>query len=516
MKTVLFIYLTSYLGLTKDDATTGLHVFVMFAYFFPLIGGMLSDSYWGKYQTIFRLSIIYCLGNLVLALTAIPGVTGHPPELWGAVTGLFLLSVGTGGIKPCVSAFGGDQFHPSQSVQIQRFFSMFYFAINSGSLLSTYITPELRAISCFGVDSCFPLAFGLPAVLMIVALLIFVSGRKLYKVTPPGGNVIVVLVSVIYHGIRNRFSGAASSGGHWLDAATARYDPRTVNDVKSVLSVLFMFLPLPIFWSLFDQQSSTWVAQAQKMDPNVPIFGGVWTMKPDQMQIVNALLILVMIPLFDQILYPLLTRMRIRMRPLRKMVAGMVLTGAAFLIAAWLQISIDAGEFDEGGSCVKQCTSLLWQVPQYVVLTAGEILFSVTGLEFAYSQAPATMKSVCQAAWLLTVAVGNLCVAIVIKATQSQGDVAKFIIFAVMVFVAAFVFAIMSLRYRYVEDDMNGSRESVVHFDGTGHGRSDVNDDENDLAETYTLNTQQGSISSPSVRIRGHHPFPSEPSPDKQ
>lgn len=89
-----------------------------------------------------------------------------------SIIGLLLISVGTGGIKPCVSAFGGDQFViPQQEKQLVQFFSLFYFAINSGSLLSTFITPILREdVTCLNQSTCYPLAFGVPAILMIVSL----------------------------------------------------------------------------------------------------------------------------------------------------------------------------------------------------------------------------------------------------------------------------------------------------------------------------------------------------------
>lgn len=89
-----------------------------------------------------------------------------------AILGLVLIAIGTGGIKPCVSSFGGDQFNlPTQEKYLQKFFSIFYFFINAGSLFSTSVTPELReGHQCFGRDSCFPLAFGVPAVLMLISI----------------------------------------------------------------------------------------------------------------------------------------------------------------------------------------------------------------------------------------------------------------------------------------------------------------------------------------------------------
>lgn len=88
-----------------------------------------------------------------------------------SLLGLLFIAIGTGGIKPCVSSFGGDQFVlPQQTKQLGQFFSIFYFSINAGSLISTYLTPILRLdVHCLGADSCYPLAFGVPALLMIIA-----------------------------------------------------------------------------------------------------------------------------------------------------------------------------------------------------------------------------------------------------------------------------------------------------------------------------------------------------------
>lgn len=130
-----------------------------------------------------------------------------------------------------------------------------------------------------------------------------------------------------------------------------------------------------------------------------------------------------MIPVFEQILYPLLKRMQISFRPLQRMATGMALCSVSFILAGLLQLSIDMGEFEVEGFteskhgtkiCVAGCTNILWQVPQYIIITAGEIMFSITGLDFAYSQSPASMKSVLQSAWLLTVGNNKLSVVFMI------------------------------------------------------------------------------------------------------
>lgn len=134
------------------------------------MGAIISDSFLGKFNTILYLSIVYAIGNAVLSIGAIGPL--NLPDRGFAILGMLLIALGTGGIKPCVSAFGGDQFRlPQQELQLAMFFSMFYFSINAGSLLSTAITPILREkVHCFDEESCFSLAFGIPGILMVVSI----------------------------------------------------------------------------------------------------------------------------------------------------------------------------------------------------------------------------------------------------------------------------------------------------------------------------------------------------------
>ena len=141
MKAILPLYLTGSLGFTQNRSTTLIHCFNFSAYFFTLFGGILSDSLLGRYKTIVTVSLVYCVGMGVVA-----GSTfyGNESSIGMFMVGLVLVALGTGGIKPCVSAFGGDQFLPSQMAEISTYFSIFYFSINAGSVLSMFITPILR------------------------------------------------------------------------------------------------------------------------------------------------------------------------------------------------------------------------------------------------------------------------------------------------------------------------------------------------------------------------------------
>ncbi|XP_024400466.1 uncharacterized protein [Physcomitrium patens] len=341
---------------------------------------------------------------------------------WSTAGALGLIAFGTGGIKPCVAAFGGDQIQyslpagPTKERLHRQFFFMYYFAVNAGSVLSTILTPILRS------DFSYAIAFAVPAGLMMCALLIFWLGRKTYVDRPPEGNVFAEVGGVVVDAVKLRRS--TGGGSHWLDSAKAKHDPAVVEDVKGLMRVLALLLPTPLFWSLFDQQSSKWVFQASAMDGRVPWLFNI-TIQPDQMQALNPVLILVMIPLFDQIIYPSLEYYRYSLRAVPRMVIGMVLSAIAFLFSGLLQVAID------NYASLGESLSILWQIPQYVVITAGEIMLSITGLEFAYSQAPDSMKAVVQSAWLFTVSAGNLVtVALVAIIGNSLSKANEFFFFA--------------------------------------------------------------------------------------
>lgn len=163
------LYLKFRLFYNDNESTVIYHSFTSLVYFMCIFGGIISDVWLGKFRTIFYLSIVYAIGTIMVSVSAVPSFNF---DKVGLFVGLVLIAVGSGGIKPCVSAFGGDQFKlPEQAAQFARFFSLFYFTINFGSIFSTALTPALRnEVHCFGYGECYSLAFGVPAVLMIVSI----------------------------------------------------------------------------------------------------------------------------------------------------------------------------------------------------------------------------------------------------------------------------------------------------------------------------------------------------------
>jgi len=194
-----------------------------------------------------------------------------------------------------------------------------------------------------------------------------------------------------------------------------------------------VFAAATVFWALFAQRGSTWVLQAKAMDLAV----GPLRLSPSQLPALNPLLIMLIIPLLDRGLFPLLERRRGPLPLLSRMTAGMFATVLSFAAAALVQNAIDAGA----------TPSVLWQVPQYVLLTAGEVLVSVTALEFAYGRAPRAMRSTITSLWFLAVGLGNLLTATLAGLVPLRGA-AYFWFFATLMLLAAIAFAQVARGYR--------------------------------------------------------------------
>ncbi len=495
MKVILAVFMTQYLVnasgeadyLTEAQAREYVAWFVASAYFFPVLGAILSDAILGKYRTIMLLSIVYCIGHGALAMIDMPGAflqATMDPKGW-LVAGLFLIALGSGGIKPCVSAHVGDQFGKANSHLLARVFGWFYFSINFGAFFSTLLTPWLLKNHGPGW------AFGVPGILMALATLVFWLGRHRYIHIPPKGIGFV----------REVFSREG---------------------LGAMAGLLSIYAFVAVFWSLYDQSGGAWVLQAGQMDRN--FLGIEWL--ESQIQAINPLLILCYIPLFAYVIYPIAGKV-VKLTPLRKIGAGFFLCVVAFGISAFAQQKIDAaqaafsgqvapmvadGSIDfpktietlraaernapaqtletmlkepqagdeawrakavetiagggvaiasDGGRLDADWPSFGWQILAYLVLTAAEVLVSVTCLEFSYTQAPKKMKSFVMSLFLLSVSAGNVLTALVNRFTV-DGDgnsllpgASYYWFFTTLMLGAAVVYVVVSLFYRekeYLQD----------------------------------------------------------------
>src|SRR6056297_3413354 len=149
MRAILVVFMTQYLvdashndaTMTDEKAKSIFHLFVGAAYFTPMLGALIADIFWGKYKTILYISLMYCVGHGCLALMDLGPVTGAWDMRPFMYSGLFLIALGAGGIKPCVSAHVGDQFGSGNKHLMTQVFNWFYFSINLGAAASQFMTP---------------------------------------------------------------------------------------------------------------------------------------------------------------------------------------------------------------------------------------------------------------------------------------------------------------------------------------------------------------------------------------
>ncbi len=406
MRAILMIYMTQYLVnssgqlevMSENEAQGYFHLFVSAVYFMPIFGALLADGLFGKYRTILLLSLIYCLGHFTLALDN---------TRMGLLLGQSLIAIGSGGIKPCVSAQIGDQFGPNNQHLLTTVYSWFYIAINVGAFAAMLIIPWLLEHSGPAI------AFAVPGLLMLLATVLLWLGRHHYIHKPPAGIQFI--------------KEMCSQVG-----------------LKRLAKLASIYTFFTVFWALFDQTGSSWIIQAQKMDR---ILWGI-ELLPSQIQAANPLLIILLVPLFTYLVYPWLNRYFV-LTAIKKMQLGLFITVIAFAIPSVVQMQLDAG----------LTPSILWQILAYVLLTSAEVMVSITCLEFSYTQAPATMKSFVMAFYFLSVALGNLftsAVNFLIHNTDGSSQLAGadyYWFFTGLMLITAVLFLWVSQRYQETNQD---------------------------------------------------------------
>ncbi|MFH1717363.1 MAG: MFS transporter, partial [Planctomycetota bacterium] len=345
--------------MTPEQSKTWFHLFVSAVYFMPLVGALISDIWLGKYRTILYFSVLYCFGTLTLAMN---------DTRLGLGAGLILIAVGSGVIKPCVSANVGDQFGKTNKHLLERVYNWFYFSINLGAFISNLLVPELLDRYGSGV------AFGVPCAFMVLATIAFWLGRRKFVHIPRGGIEFV----------RECLSGKG---------------------IRAIGKLCIVYLFVAPFWALFDQMDSAWMLQAEKMNRNW--LGHEWL--PTQIVAVNPLMILILIPVFSYVIYPAINKV-FALTSLRKIGLGLLLAASPFVVSALIETAIVAGG----------APSIGWMVLGYLLLTSAEIMVSITCLEFSYTQAPKRMKSFIMAVFLLSISLGNAFTAVVNVFIQNE------------------------------------------------------------------------------------------------
>ena len=413
MKSILTVFMAHYIlnqsgalaPMHPNEAYKYTHYFVSGVYFLPILGAIIADGWLGKYRTILWLSIVYCFGSLTLVLMDTSWGIGIGQRTMLAI-GLALICIGSGGIKPCVSANVGDQFGESNKHLLSKMFGWFYFSINAGSFISSILCPWMLANGTLGPRW----AFGIPGIAMVIATIFFWAGRNKMVHVPPSGL------------------------GYLKEAFLTREGLAVLGRIAMVYFFILFF------WALWGMSNGVeWTLQAEKMDLH-------WMgmdLIAAQVQTANPILILICIPVTNYLIYPAIDRV-FPLTPLRKIGIGLFLTAFSFVVIVWIQGQIDIG--------LKP--SINWQLLAYVILTLGETMVSITGLEFSYTQAPNSMKSSVMALWLFFISFGELFVGKVnawdlnADGTKKLTDYQYFSFFTIVMFIASVLFVVLACFYK--------------------------------------------------------------------
>nr|DAD28415.1 TPA_asm: hypothetical protein HUJ06_029883 [Nelumbo nucifera] len=384
MSTNLVNYLQIRLNQSNVTASNNVTNWAGTCYITPLVGAFLADAYLGRYWTIASFSIIYFLGMTLLTLSA--SVPGLKPSCDGMVchpTGsqsvicflaLYLIALGTGGIKPCVSSFGADQFDENDEDEKKKkssFFNFFYFSINIGALIASSVLVWIQMNVGWGWG------FGIPAVAMAIAVMSFFSGTRLYRHQNPGGSALTRICQVLVASFRKikekipddgnllyETTGAESAiigsrkldhtkGMRFLDKAAvetqtdkikASVDPwrlctvTQVEELKSIIRLLPIWASGIAFSTVYSQISTMFVLQGNTMDPHM---GPHFQIPSASLSIFDTISVTFWTPIYDRIIVPLArkhTSHKNGFTQLQRMGIGLVISIFAMLAAGILEV----------------------------------------------------------------------------------------------------------------------------------------------------------------------------------
>ena len=388
----------------------------------PILGAIIADQYLGRYKTIVGFCAVYWVGLLILWTTALPTSLAHGHALGGYVTAIVVIGFGTGGIKSNIAPLIADQYQRHKmaikvqrsgertiidpAITFQRIYMIFYWCINLGSL-SLLATPFMEKYKGFWT------AYLMCFCMFNVGIATLILRRKSYVVRPPQGSIITDAFKAIGMMIKARNTQAPKPSWRAENnkPGTVPWNDHFIDELNRALRACKVFVFYPIFWVCYGQFSSNFVTQAAEMQGH--------GMPNDEMQNFDPISILVFIPILDRIVYPLMRRGGYELRPMVRITIGFVLASFSLAYAAGVQALIyKAGPcFDAPLACkagvaadgtkLPNNVHIAIQTPAYLFIGVSEIFISVTGLEYAYTKAPASMKSFVQSLYLFTNAFGS-------------------------------------------------------------------------------------------------------------
>lgn len=411
-------------------ASTGIGTFNQFwVYLIPLFGAYVADKYLGRYRTICYALAIAITGHIILVISAIPPVITKPTNSLAAfLIGLIIMGVGTGSFKPNISPLIAEQiplkkltarelptgerviFDPT--VTQSRVYHYFYLFINIGALVGQI--GMVYAEKFVG----YYMAYLLPTILLCICPLVVWYCRDKYVLMPPEGSVLGKAMHLFFRANSGRWHlnpiatwKHLNDGTFWESVKPSKipaaerphwmtFDDAWVDEVSRGFAACSVFCWFPLYWLTYNQLNNNLTSQAAVMKLN--------GLPNDVLSNLDPFALIILIPICDMWLYPLLRKHRIRFSPIRKITVGFYTGAAAMVWAAVIQAYIYKYSIcgrgasgllpvELGGDGVMMCPTVsinVWaQTGSYVLIAISEILASITSLEYAFSKAPRNMRS---------------------------------------------------------------------------------------------------------------------------
>ena len=449
------------LNLQQHGATALSYFWQFWCYVTPIFGAWVADTYLGKYNTICIFCVIYIIGIFILFITSLPSIASESVSLGGFITAVIIIGLGTGGVKSNVSPLIADQVPKAKplikvlksgerviedpNLTIQNVFMFFYLMINVGSL-SVIATTELER----NVD--FWAAYLLPLCFFVIALAALFLGKNVYHKVPVGDKVIAKSFKCSFIALTKLNYDAARPSLH--PEKEFPWNDKFVDEVQRALYACKVFLIYPIYWLVYGQMTNNFVSSAGQME--------LHGLPNDILQAIDSITIIIFIPVCESIVYPFIRRFT-PFRAITKIFWGFMFGAASMVYAAVLQHFIyKAGPcYDHPMNCgseyadVPNHIHVALQTPAYFLMGMSEILASITGLEYAYTKAPVTMKSFIMSLFLLQNAFGSALGIALSPVSEDPKMVWTYTGLAVSCFIAGWVFWFLFKHYNDREDEWN-------------------------------------------------------------
>jgi len=445
--------------------------FQFFCYVTPILGAIVADQYLGKYNTILVFAVIYWVGLVILWTTSLPVAIENGAALGGYVAAIIVIGFGTGGIKSNIAPLIADQYTRKKmalstdpktgerviidpAITYQRIYMMFYACINVGCL-SLLATPFMEMYEGFWT------AYLMCFLMFCIGIVVLIVSKKFYIVRPPQGSVITDAFKAIGLMIVARDTNAAKPS--WREAhgktKPVPWNDHFIEELKRALRACKVFAFYPVFWVCYSQFSSNFVSQAGQMQG--------YGMPNDLMQNFDPISIIVFIPILDMVVYPILRKFKIELKPIARITIGFFFGAICLAYAAIVQhIIYNAGPcygnpggcpagMNADGGALPNNVHIAVQTPAYVFIGLAEIFISVTGLEYAYTKAPPSMKSFVQSLYLFTSAIGSAISEALVPATGDPAIMWMYTGVSVTAALTGVLFYFLFRHYDEQEAEMN-------------------------------------------------------------